>query len=543
MANNPYQYGNPVEPEHFVGRNDVVNQLATQLVYQQGRSVALVAGRRCGKTSTLFALADKLSQQEFIDSSSYHPFPIYFDMKGRPHCDDEEELLKHLLADVIDPHVSPDDFFGRPERAWPTAIELNNPKYQALKGENGITLYQFEGALRYILRLLEDETPTDAPVRLILLFDEVDSLLDEEWSDALFNRLRTLVSSGAVRKQVRVVLSGSTQFLAKTSERGSPLWNILDTHYLQPFDEEGFQALSGRFEDLPDDVETAVLDLGGGHPFLEQYLLYYLWEDRESALNAASADEIASRFFLSNDGAMHLQAWANAVDTAGLLLFMYLANKSDWVETKTLYSELANEAPADVDAACMALNFHCFIERDKSWRHFRARCGLLQRWLDLNFKAILEQENAANAPDIVAAALERAKERGNVTIIMGDQYQLEGDFRNSIINIKSTLDKASQSVAEMGQGSSDLRQQVRSQIESVMKLLEQVPEAYDELAERIAKRINSMVESATETRPDKEFVQTLSKGVENAAAELAEALPELPKAIDKLNGLVLQLIN
>jgi len=52
-----------------------------------------------------------------------------------------------------------------------------------------------------------------------------------------------------------------------------------------------------------------------------------------------------------------------------------------------------------------------------------------------------------------------------------------------------------------------------------------------------------MVESATETRPDKEFVQTLSKGVENAAAELAEALPELPKAIDKLNGLVLQLIN
>lgn len=540
MANNPYQYGNPVEPDHFVGRKSLVNQLANLLTYPEGRSIALVAGRRCGKTSLLFALADQLSQADFIASSSYHPFPIYLDMKGRPNCDNEEQFLKHLLADVIDKHVSPDDFFGRPERAWPVAIELTNAKYQELIQAEAITLYQFERAVRYILKLLEDETPTDAPVRLILLFDEVDSLLDEAWANALFNRLRTLVSSGEMRKQVRVVLSGSTQFLANTSERGSPLWNILDTHYLEPFDEDGFKALTEQFENLPGEVEEAVLEMSGGHPFLEQYLLYYLWEKRQTIAEEGLTDTIVNQFF-SKDGLMHLKDWAHSVGTLGLLAFTFLAKQGDWVEAQALYSQLKNEAPTDVDTACTALIFHSFVEKDKAWRHYRANCGLLQRWLDQNFQSLLK-EDGENAPDIITATLERARQGGNVTIIVGDQWNLDGDFRNSILNIKSKLDKTKQSVADTEMGSSDLGQQVQVQIDEITKILAGVPQDHDQTAEKLAQNIENLVEFALESQPDKELVRMLADRVKHTAEGLYEALPALPAALDELNQLILQMI-
>ena len=75
-----------------------------------------------------------------------------------------------------------------------------------------------------------------------------------------------------------------------------------------------------------------------------------------------------------------------------------------------------------------------------------------------------------------------------------------------------------------------------------MGLLEEVPEADDETAESLAGRINQMVDFATETKPDKEFVQILSGRVVQEAAELDEGLPELSAAIDELNELVLQLV-
>lgn len=48
---NPYNYNLPVSSEMFFGRHDDVNNFYTQLATIPGDSMALIGGRRMGKTS------------------------------------------------------------------------------------------------------------------------------------------------------------------------------------------------------------------------------------------------------------------------------------------------------------------------------------------------------------------------------------------------------------------------------------------------------------------------------------------------------------
>src|SRR5262245_46932025 len=78
---NPYNYNLPVEPEMFFGRHADVAALVSKLTAVPGDSVALIGGRRMGKTSMLEALRRGL-ERSAAESAELLPLPISFDLSG-----------------------------------------------------------------------------------------------------------------------------------------------------------------------------------------------------------------------------------------------------------------------------------------------------------------------------------------------------------------------------------------------------------------------------------------------------------------------------
>ena len=77
---NPYNYNLPVTPEMFVGRDVDTDLLVRNLVTTPGDSVALIGGRRMGKTSLLEAVLRGLNSLEH--NATCYPLPVFIDLTG-----------------------------------------------------------------------------------------------------------------------------------------------------------------------------------------------------------------------------------------------------------------------------------------------------------------------------------------------------------------------------------------------------------------------------------------------------------------------------
>src|SRR5438067_1010835 len=78
---NPYNYNLPVEPAMFFGRHADIATLVTKLITTPGDSIALVGGRRMGKTSMLEALRRTL-ETATEDRADQVLVPIFLDLSG-----------------------------------------------------------------------------------------------------------------------------------------------------------------------------------------------------------------------------------------------------------------------------------------------------------------------------------------------------------------------------------------------------------------------------------------------------------------------------
>ena len=114
------------------------------------------------------------------------------------------------------------------------------------------------------------------PLRLILLLDEVESVIPHPWSQSLFNQLRSLIYDSPLADTVKLVLTGSAQ-VVQVREEGSPLLNAVKIVHLEPLPQSSVCELATRGGRLDTQVAEAVFLQSGGHPFIAQYLLHYLW--------------------------------------------------------------------------------------------------------------------------------------------------------------------------------------------------------------------------------------------------------------------------
>src|SRR5512134_3520835 len=108
---------------------------------------------------------------------------------------------------------------------------------------------------------------------------------------------------------------------------------------------------------------------------------------------------------------------------------------------------------------------------------------------------------------------------------MPDRFNLSGDFRGAIVNIKSTLTNVQQSVGDIRTGDENSRKELEKLIGQLSEALEKVPEEKQEQAQAVAETAKALVDTAKADKPNKTMVQITGEGLKQAAQNLANVMP------------------
>jgi pyruvate-formate lyase len=126
---------------------------------------------------------------------------------------------------------------------------------------------------------------------------------------------------------------------------------------------------------------------------------------------------------------------------------------------------------------------------------------------------------------------------------MGDTFHLSGDFRGSILNIKSTLREVHQSIGDIQAAGPDDVKELQDLIEALTQALENIPPEKQEEAQAVAETAKQLVETAKAETPNKTMIRITGEGLKQAAQNLAEAAPaviglasQIVMAVLKISG-------
>lgn len=126
---------------------------------------------------------------------------------------------------------------------------------------------------------------------------------------------------------------------------------------------------------------------------------------------------------------------------------------------------------------------------------------------------------------------------------MADRFNMSGDFRGAIVNIKSTLTNVQQSVGEIHSNDESARKELESLIAQLSEALEKVPAGQEEQAQAVAETAKVLVDTAKAEKPNKTMLQISGEGLKQAAQNLAEVMPtvvtiasQIVMTIAKLTG-------
>jgi hypothetical protein len=128
---------------------------------------------------------------------------------------------------------------------------------------------------------------------------------------------------------------------------------------------------------------------------------------------------------------------------------------------------------------------------------------------------------------------------------MADRFDMSGDFRGAIINIKSTLTNVQQSIGDIRTSDETTRKELESLIGQLSEALQKVPEGHQEQAEAVAETAKVLVDTAKAEKPNKTMLQISGEGLKQAAQNLAEVMPavatiagQIVMTITKLTGVM-----
>ena len=125
---------------------------------------------------------------------------------------------------------------------------------------------------------------------------------------------------------------------------------------------------------------------------------------------------------------------------------------------------------------------------------------------------------------------------------MPDRFNMSGDFRGAIINIKSTLTDVQQSVGDIQTDDQATRKELESLIGKLSEALQKVPDENQEDAQAVAETAKVLVESAKAEKPNKTMVKISGEGLKQAAQHLAGVMPVAVKIAGQIAATVERLI-
>jgi predicted AlkP superfamily phosphohydrolase/phosphomutase len=125
---------------------------------------------------------------------------------------------------------------------------------------------------------------------------------------------------------------------------------------------------------------------------------------------------------------------------------------------------------------------------------------------------------------------------------MPDQFNMSGDFRGAIINIKSTLTNVQQSVGDIRTNDENTRKDLEKLIGQLSEALQKIPAEKQEEAQAVAETAKALVDTAKAEKPNKTMVQITGEGLKKAAQNLADVMPTVVTIAGQIALTVIKLV-
>jgi hypothetical protein len=399
MPENPFNFLLATRPEDFVGRHQLVNEIVGELCSLSGRnSYGLIAGTRAGKSSLLAALeSDLIARLKQAELSDLHVIPVRFSLKevtptpGQSvtnlNLSDIFGFASHKLRAAVCAPPRPAPFGGR-------LLDIGLPEYSA-NNSTPASLQDLEATITEIIAHAYERL---GDTRIVLLIDEMDVALGFPWTSLFFGNLRSLIYDSQVKDFVRLALAGSGRFL-EAGETGSQLFNAIKACFIDPFSEHGVRELLARAQGIAPEVAQEVMRQGGGHPFIIQHILYYLFQAGMERATVESVSAEVRRF--THDRSADLAGWWNAIGTDGQRVYCILRQFDDWRTIADVMREV-NDPGVEADAGLKALCYHGVVTHDGTYNQYRIEGRLFCDWAGARCQAFARNRNAAPHAAIVS---------------------------------------------------------------------------------------------------------------------------------------------
>ncbi len=275
---NPYDPISAVtEPHMFVGREAEIEEIIYQrLSSSTPISTILIGGRKIGKTSLLYRIQSLLLSDRLVQDLSI--IPVFFS------CHEHAMLsIKNIYQNLISKLVA------TIEQILGTLVifsdDIETDPYRI-----------FETQLWTIFDHCAEHLES---CKFVLLIDEAEKLLGQDWSEDFFGNLRYLINTSPLKSCVSLVLTGFREvhdFVALQND--SPLGNAAYWTYLSVLTKSQSKKLvSTPFKDeLSNEIFAVVYNLSDGHPFIVQFLMHKAWRPNHKEISTSDINK-ASRSF------------------------------------------------------------------------------------------------------------------------------------------------------------------------------------------------------------------------------------------------------
>jgi hypothetical protein len=125
-------------------------------------------------------------------------------------------------------------------------------------------------------------------------------------------------------------------------------------------------------------------------------------------------------------------------------------------------------------------------------------------------------------------------------LTMGDQFNMSGDFRGAILNIKNKMENVTQTVNAIS-GDDSTKAELEQLLKQLSETLQQVPPERTEDAEAVAETAKDLVEKASQEKPNKSLIKISGEGLKQAAQNLAAVMPPVLGIATQIVAAVLKL--
>lgn len=276
MVSNPYRW-DKVNIDLFYGRNPLRCELVEGL--RNGQSFGITGGRRMGKTTLLRRVeADLKERSQQWATGGLLVIPVYIDGLSLSHPITSEQIIDFIVKGI-------------------TRWVVSDKNSMANSRERPLSLNPFTAQLA---RYIEDINASNRRPQIIVLFDEIEPILNCNWGKGFFANWRALLNNEpAVSPYISAVFAGASEMFQLARDVGSPLGNILSWRELRLFSAEDTSSLVNEPTNncLPPDFAERVFQETGGHPALIQYLMRFVC-DRDLDAATQSLEQAIETFYL-----------------------------------------------------------------------------------------------------------------------------------------------------------------------------------------------------------------------------------------------------